>query len=148
MKKPAATIYLTGYEKEGADEFVEKLRSAHVSLLIDVRERPLSRKEGFSKNTLRTNLAKANIGYEHIGNLGSPRQTRDLLKEDGDYLTFFKEYRRYVRKQTVSISKITEIADRETVCLMCFERNYTTCHRTIIADEILKRNPQTEIIPL
>lgn len=148
MKQSAAKIYLTGYEGENTDEFVEKLQGVRVSLLIDVRERPFSRKDGFSKNTLRTNLAKANIGYEHFGDLGSPRRTRNNLKENGDYLNFFKEYRRYVRKQTASISKIVEIAARETVCLMCFERNYTTCHRTIIADEILRKDPRTEVVPL
>lgn len=148
MKKPAATIYLTGYEGESTNGFVEKLQAVRVSLLIDVRERPFSRKEGFSKNALRSNLERADIKYKHFGNLGSPHQIRDGLKDNGDYLSFFREYRRYVRKQTASISKIAEVATRETVCLMCFEKNYTTCHRTIIADEILKRNPRTEIIPL
>jgi uncharacterized protein (DUF488 family) len=148
MKKPAATIYLTGYEGEGVSEFVEKLQDVRVSLLIDVRERPLSRKEGFSKNALRGNLEEADIKYKHFGNLGSPRQIRSNLKENGDYLTFFKEYRRYIKKQAASVAKIAETATRERVCLMCFEKNYATCHRTIIADEILKRSPQTEIIPL
>ena len=148
MKKPAVTIYLTGYEKEGTDEFIEKLRSVRVSLLIDVRERPLSRKKGFSKSSLRSNLERADIKYKHFGNLGSPRQIRTNLKDDGDYLTFFKHYRRYVRKQTASVSKITEMAVRETVCLMCFEKNYVTCHRAIIADEILRKNPRTEVVPI
>ena len=43
MKK----IYLTGYEAETIEEFLKKLKDNKVTTVIDIREKPLSRKNGF-----------------------------------------------------------------------------------------------------
>ena len=51
-------LYTIGYEGRKIDEFVVNLKSSHVKMLIDVRELPLSRKKGFSKNKLKEKLEK------------------------------------------------------------------------------------------
>ena len=46
------TITTIGYEGSTIGDFVAALRHASINVLIDVRELPLSRKKGFSKNQL------------------------------------------------------------------------------------------------
>ncbi len=55
MKQTIATI---GYEGSTIEDFVAALRHASINVLIDVRELPLSRKKGFSKNQLAGVLAR------------------------------------------------------------------------------------------
>lgn len=78
-------FYLTGYEKQNIDDFVSKLMKNKISILVDVREIPLSRKKGFSKKSLQLKLNEAGIEYLHIKQLGSPKLIRHKLREDKNY---------------------------------------------------------------
>ena len=77
MKK----LFLTGYEKETIEEFLDKLKKENITTVIDIRETPLSRKNGFSKNLLSKLLEKKGINYFHFQDLGSPKELRDKLKK-------------------------------------------------------------------
>src|SRR3954462_12290991 len=59
----AKRIFTIGYEGATQDEVVAALQQAGVSLVIDVRAVPLSRKPGFSKNVLAAGLKDAGIDY-------------------------------------------------------------------------------------
>lgn len=74
--------YTIGYEGRELDEFVARLREQRIQVLIDIREKPASRKPGFSKTPLREALEEA--GWECHRSAVS-----DMLKElDGNGLTF------------------------------------------------------------
>ena len=45
----APIAYTIGYEGRELEEFVARLREQQVEVLIDIREKPASRKPGFSK---------------------------------------------------------------------------------------------------
>lgn len=77
-----------GYEKLTPKQFYEALRQAGVSLLIDVRENPISRKPGFSKNTLKHAALEAGIAYQHISVLGCPRDIRLRYRENAERRKF------------------------------------------------------------
>ena len=81
MKK----LFLTGYEKETIDKFLKKLEEANITTIIDIREKPLSRKNGFSKYTLEKLLKAKGISYFHFQDLGSPESLRTKLKEESNY---------------------------------------------------------------
>lgn len=145
MKK----LYLTGYEKETIDEFIKKLQQENITTVIDIREKPLSRKNGFSKNTLKKILESNNIAYFHFQDLGSPESLRIKLKEESNYLDFFKGYRKYIQHKSNTIKKILKvIAENGRSVLLCFEKESELCHRSIVASELLKCNPNLQIIPL
>ena len=65
-------IWTIGYERVGVPDFIASLKAANVKTLVDVREVPLSRRAGFSKNVLAASLAGAGIGYIHMKVLGTP----------------------------------------------------------------------------
>ena len=59
------TIFTIGYEGTTMDAFLAALKGAGVEQVIDVRALPLSRRPGFSKNSLAATLKDAGIGYVH-----------------------------------------------------------------------------------
>ena len=73
-----------GYEGMALKEFLHVLECCQVSMLVDVRELPISRKPGFAKAALSTALAERGIKYEHLANLGCPRDVRHAYRDDGD----------------------------------------------------------------
>ncbi len=127
-------LYTVGYEGTQLAQFVERLSQLHIELVVDVRERPFSRKPGFSKTPLSDALARHGIGYVHVPELGSPAPIRKQLHEDGDYRRFFSQYRRYLLGHKDVIDSLLDYFENETACLMCFEHDPTTCHRSVIAD--------------
>lgn len=135
------TIYTIGYEGSDIEKFIKKLRDSNIQQLIDVRELPLSRKNGFSKSVLREKLRTVGILYKHIPELGSPKSIRHRLHQDWDYKRFFGEYKEHINDKDVleNISEIEGRARRKKTVLLCFERDYKNCHRRIIAEELEKR---------
>ena len=136
-----STIYSIGYEGSTIEKFIKKLKDSNIQQLIDVRELPLSRKNGFSKTLLRENLKKVGILYKHIPELGSPRKMRHQLYKDRNYKKFFDEYKKHVNDKDVleNISDIEGRARRKKTVLLCFEKDHKTCHRKIIADKLKER---------
>ena len=84
MKQTISTI---GYEGATIGAFVTALRDASIDILIDVRDLPLSRKNGFSKKRLAQILAEADIDYIHLKGLGDPKDGRNAARA-GDYGLF------------------------------------------------------------
>jgi len=143
-------LFLIGYEKESLTQFVNKLEKNKVKIVFDVRKIPVSRKNGFSKNTLKNKLSKKNIHYYSFTELGSPTVLRKMLRRTSDYINFFKSYRKYLLNQNDSLNEIIEliINNENDSAILCYERNSDLCHRSIIASEILKMNQNIKIIPL
>ncbi|HEX5547842.1 MAG TPA: DUF488 domain-containing protein [Ktedonobacterales bacterium] len=129
-------LYTIGYSGHTLDSFVATLQAEGVSLLIDVRMTPISRKKGFSKTALRQALEDSGIRYEHMRSLGSPRDLRTSLYENKDYDAFFASYRAYLACQTPSVSEAASFATSERTCLMCVEHEPHQCHRSVVADAI------------
>ena len=67
-----ATLFSIGYEKARLADVVAAVEAAGVETLIDVRDRPISRRPGFSKNQLAAGLAEAGIRYVGLRALGTP----------------------------------------------------------------------------
>lgn len=137
-------LYTTGYERSSIDEFVERLKQNGVTVLVDVRELPLSRKRGFSKIRIQQRLESENIEYVHIRELGSPRDMRHELRSSGNYEEFFTRYRRHLRSQDQALEQLEGIAQEKIVCIMCYEQEPHLCHRSVIVEE-LSDNGQLEV---
>ncbi len=135
------TIYTIGYEGYTIEKFIKKLKDSNVQQLIDVRELPLSRKNGFSKTILSSKLKEVGITYKHMPQLGSPKEVRHQLYKDMDYERFFREYKKHIKDPDVleNISDIEGRARRKKTVLLCFEKDFKTCHRSIIAERLAER---------
>lgn len=126
------TIYTMGYEGFTADAFIARLKLAGVSTVIDVRELPLSRKRGFSKNAFSALLGTAGIAYAHMPVLGCPRPVRNRYKADGDWAAYTKAFEDYLATQDASVRELGQMARTTASCLVCFEADFNRCHRSMV----------------
>ena len=70
------TLYTIGYEKALLKEVISALAAARVATLMDVRDRPISRRLGFSKRQLAAAIEEAGMRYIHLQALGTPPEGR------------------------------------------------------------------------
>jgi uncharacterized protein (DUF488 family) len=135
-------ISTTGYEQHRTpDSLVTALAAAGVRRLVDVRELPLSRRRGFSKTKLGDVLCEAGIAYEHVRPLGNPKPLRDLYRS-GRQPEGEAGYLAHVRNGSAwAVDDLAGRLDEEHVCVMCFEADHRTCHRTLLVAELVQRRP-------
>ena len=81
MLRPSCRIYSVGYEGTTAEELADRLARHGVSLLVDVRLQPWSRRPGFSKQPLSVALAMAGIEYVHEPLFGNPPENREAYRQ-------------------------------------------------------------------
>lgn len=132
-------LYTFGYEGLDIRSFIARARAAGVQTVVDVRQLPLSRKKGFSKSSFSEALAKSSIAYLHVPALGCPKVIRDRYKIDGDWPAYTKEFNAHLETQDAAVRELVKIARATTACLICFEADHTTCHRTYVARAARKR---------
>lgn len=134
---PPTTIHTVGYEKSEIADYVKRLQQAGVEMLVDVRERPQSRKRGFSKNKLREAVEAAGIEYRHVHQLGDPKPGREAARA-GHHELFVKIFTAHMElpeTKAAAADLASDISGR-SVCLTCFERDHSCCHRTIVAEHL------------
>jgi len=131
MKRELATI---GYENAALVDFIATLQLAKISQLVDVRELPISRRKGFSKNALSDALSKVGIAYVHLKGLGDPKPGREAARagNKGAFVRIFSAHLKTVVAQT-DLAVAIEFATSGGACLMCYERAHQDCHRSLVA---------------
>lgn len=126
-------LYTAGYEGLAIEQFIARLRDECIGTVVDVRELPLSRKKGFSKNSFRERLASEAIDYLHFSALGCPKAIRDQFRIDKDWSSYTRSFVAYLASQQTSLRELAKLSRSTTVCLVCFEADYLSCHRTYVA---------------
>lgn len=107
-----------------------------VTHVVDVRELPLSRRPGLSKTALARALGEVGIGYTHVRGLGNPKENRERYRS-GDVAAGRQTYRRRLLQAAMGeLEALAALAEREAVCLLCFERDPAQCHRQVIVEEL------------
>jgi uncharacterized protein (DUF488 family) len=134
----APRLTTIGYEGATLTAFIATLKAAGVTLLLDVRELPISRRKGFSKTPLSQALAEAGIRYQHERALGAPKHVRHRLREDGDLKRYFTDFREYLATQAPLLDQLAKSL-AGCVALLCFERNPAECHRSVVVAALAKR---------
>lgn len=138
--KPSS-IFTIGYEDRTIDEFLSRLKKHKITVLVDIREKPISRKRDFSKTKINDHLQSAGIKYLHISELGSPFHLRDKLHKDSDYDSFFKEYEKHLRSLKGVVANLYhDVISSNVTCLMCMERDPLQCHRLLVAKKVKQIN--------
>lgn len=132
-----SVVYTIGYEGTDIDRFVATLKAVGVRRLADVRAVAVSRKKGFSKRKLAERMESEGIDYFHFQALGDPKPGRDAARS-GQYERFRAIYSAHLDSHGAreSLDELTAVAAEEPTCLLCFERDPETCHRTMVAQEL------------
>ncbi len=140
ITKVEPIIFTIGYEKSVIEDYIATLKKAKIETLVDVRRYPISRKKGFSKTAFRKALEEENIKYLHLVELGCPNEIRDRYKIDSDWQTYTIDFLNYLSSQKDYIDELAKLSEHTAICLTCFERDYTMCHRSMVANAIIKNS--------
>jgi len=139
-------IFTIGYEKATQAELIATLEAAGVTRLIDIRAVPLSRRPGFSKNILARGLAEHGIDYVNLKALGTPPEGREAARK-GKHDVLERVYAGQLElpEAMVQAAQMLELAAEKPSALLCFEREPSGCHRTLLLDWVA---PDAEVIDL
>jgi uncharacterized protein (DUF488 family) len=138
--KAQSGLVSVGYEGRSLDQLVERLLAQRVDILVDIRLTALSRKPGLSKLSLAAALETAGIGYLHLPGLGNPKDNRDPFW-NGPIEVGIARFRRMLRTPEASacLNQLADMAKRQRVAVLCFERDHHRCHRQVVTDEVASR---------
>lgn len=125
--------YTVGYEGRTLDEFLTLVKGRDIRRVIDVRERPLSRKRGFSKRELEHALGREGIGYVPLRELGSPSPARRDYRSGGSFRVFARRYQAHLGSQRPSLEILRALSAEAPSAILCFERDWQACHRSVLA---------------
>ena len=133
-------LYTIGYEKARLADVVAALSDAGVVALIDVRDRPISRRPGFSKRQLAAALEEAGIDYVGLRALGTPPEGRMAGRtRQWDRFWGIVENRLASAEAELALQQAAEIAQRARACLLCYEADWRHCHRRRVAEILAER---------
>lgn len=134
------TLFTIGYEQASLPDVIATLKRAKVKILIDTRAVAASRRAGFSKKALSASLDEAGITYLHFQKLGTPSEGREAARS-GNYEKLWKIYGKHIKTkpaqgELAEVNKLVEAGKK--VCLLCYERKPEECHRSKIAELVVK----------
>ncbi len=135
--KPKERIFFTcGYQHLSISRFVRLLRENRVSLVVDVRQNPVSRKPGFSKSTLDKRLSVEGVAYFHFPCLGNPLRIRRAFCRHGMIARALREYEEYLETRRGCLQGMVKKVENSLFCLLCLEEDYNRCHRSVVARKL------------
>lgn len=144
MPKKICTI---GFSKKSLKHFIELLKDAGVTKLIDTRLHNTSQLAGFAKkDDLAYILELVGIGYEHETAMAP---TEDILKKYKKKEITWSEYEETYLKLLGERNILNNVTDKiagETICFLCSEDKPHHCHRRLLVEYINEHSPNEMII--
>jgi uncharacterized protein (DUF488 family) len=138
----AKRLFTIGYEQTPSKAVLDELQNAGVKLLVDVRAVTSSRRPGFSKNQLAAGLDERGIAYLHLKALGTPKDGREAARS-GKFDLLHRIYAAHLKTAQAreEVDELSSLVKKSgPVCLLCYERDHTHCHRQWIAEIIEDRD--------
>lgn len=135
----------------GRESFLERLRHANVSLLLDLRQRRGVRGPEYAwanSAQLQRALAAVDIGYRHVKELAPTTELRQLQYREDDRQHVGKRDRialapEYAERYTKEIldpfdlgALVAELPNDAVTALFCVERDPEACHRSLVAGRL------------
>ena len=130
-------LHTIGYERAAFLAVAGTLADAGVTMVVDVRAEPHSRRREFAFKHLGPGLAAYGIAYASWPELGTPAAGRGAAKQ-GDAMTFHRLFMEQLATPAArnALAELAALVERETLCLLCYERDPAHCHRTLIVERM------------
>ena len=143
-------LFTIGYQGKSFEAYLQQLLDSQVDVLCDVRSNPRSRKIGFSSGPLMRALEDLGIEYQHYPNLGIASDARRNLQSQSDYAHLLAEYRQITLRPnaTDQQSIVRLLTQCKRVALTCFELEPHQCHRSSLAEALVKNYSYQHLQPL
>ena len=140
MQNPFFTI---GHSTRTIPEFIDLLRPEEIGLVVDVRTIPRSRTNPqFNHDVLPETLARYQIGYEHVPELGGLRGSQPMSAASPNDFWENQSFRNYADYALTAgfrrgFDHLRKRGAERRCVIMCAEAVWWRCHRRIIADYLL-----------
>ncbi|WP_420791586.1 DUF488 family protein [Actinomycetospora straminea] len=141
-------VATVGYEGATAEELVTTVAAAGATLLVDLRQTPLSRKAGLSKRKLADHLEREGVSYMHMPALGNPRDNREPYRVGCPEAR--ERFLSILRSTTgrAALDELWSLAASQSVVLLCYERDASSCHRDMVTKELARQEPSLSVLHL
>lgn len=135
-------LFTIGYEKAAQRDLLKVLKDAGVVNVIDVRDRPLSRRAGFSKRQLQAGVEEAGMRYHHLKALGTPPEGREANhRREWDRFWHIVDEKLSTAEAELDLQRAADLALAAPSCLLCYEADWHKCHRLRVAEILARRHP-------
>lgn len=135
---PARPILTLGYGRRSVDELIRLLREAGITVLVDVRSAPYSkRRPELAKRAMEVWLPEMGVEYAFLGDRlgGRPEDPAAYVK---DQLVPDRRWRHPDFR--AGLDRLLRMTDGGALpCLLCAEEDPTRCHRFHLVGEALHR---------
>ncbi|MFO7259571.1 MAG: DUF488 domain-containing protein [bacterium] len=143
-------VYTVGHSTRSVEELVGLLAEHGVTVLVDVRRFPASRRHPqFGRDALERSLRERGIRYVHAPDLGGRRAPRPDSPNTAWRDSGFRGYADHMQTPefAAALAALEDLAARETVAILCAEAVPWRCHRQLIADALVAHGvPVTHIL--
>jgi uncharacterized protein (DUF488 family) len=147
--RTTTVVRTVGHSNRPLEGFLRLLRAHQVTLVVDVRKKPGSRRNAqFNRDTLSNGLHEAGIGYVHLPGLGGSRRRTPSSPNAGWKNASFQGYADYMLTPEFerSLEDLLTLARGHRIAVMCAEAVPWRCHRSLIADALVVRAVAVEHI--
>jgi len=147
-----SVVFTIGHSTRTLVELVTLLGQVEITMLVDVRSTPRSRRvPQFNVDTLPADLAAAGIQYLHLPALGGRRHHPKGAPPSHNTLWRVQAFRNYADyaetdEFRAGLDALRELARNDRCAIMCAEAVWWRCHRRIIADYLLANGTRVEHI--
>ena len=77
------------------------------------------------------------IKYIHVRNLGTPKEMMEEKSLHGEYnMEAYKKH--LLRECERELLELCDIVSNNSTCLLCYENDAMTCHRSVVADRVIE----------
>jgi uncharacterized protein (DUF488 family) len=139
-------VYTVGHGARPIEAFIAVLADASVTLLVDIRRFPGSRRHPqFGRDALTTTLTRTGIGYEWQGEtLGGRRSRVDGSRHTALRHPAFAGYADHMDtvEFRAAVTGLMDRAGQERLAVMCAETVWWHCHRMLLADALAMRGAE------
>ena len=131
------TVWTIGHSTRSWEDFVLLLQSFRISVLVDIRNYPGSKRyPHFNKEAMQTALPANSIEYIHLKELGGRRKPVEGSANTAWRNTAFRGYADYMQTEDFkkAIESLEAIARKKPTAYMCSEAVWWSCHRALVSD--------------
>ena len=142
-------IFTIGHSTRSADEFLSLLQAHAVTILVDIRTVPKSRRHPhFAKDALAAFLGSHGIRYVHLPALGGLRKPQRDSPNGAWQNDSFRGYADHMQTAEFAqgIDELLALSQGGTVAVMCAEAKWWQCHRQLVADALTARGVEVRHI--
>lgn len=135
-------FWTIGHSTRSSEDFLAALGAHGITLLVDVRKLPGSRKyPQFNQDELSQALQEAGVRYEWWSELGGRRKGDPQSQNTAWRNASFRAYADYMQTSefAAAMERLVETAEKERIAYMCSEAVWWRCHRGLISDYLKVR---------